>query len=50
VVDEIHQSFVPGRDANVWDWVADTLGALAGAGIAIPAVRLFPSGESKDAD
>ncbi|MCK5831984.1 MAG: VanZ family protein [Methylococcales bacterium] len=26
--DEWHQSFVPGRDADVMDWVADTLGAL----------------------
>jgi VanZ family protein len=31
VVDEIHQYFVPGRDCNVWDWVADTLGAILGA-------------------
>ena len=29
--DEIHQSFVPGRSADVWDWVADVLGAIAGA-------------------
>jgi len=27
VSDEFHQSFVPGRDADVWDWLADTLGA-----------------------
>ena len=26
-VDEVHQSFVPGRDASVYDWLADTLGA-----------------------
>lgn len=25
--DEWHQSFVPGRDADLLDWVADTLGA-----------------------
>ena len=25
--DEIHQSFVPGRDADVRDWFADTIGA-----------------------
>jgi VanZ family protein len=31
VVDEIHQYFVPGRDCNVWDWMADTLGAALGA-------------------
>jgi VanZ family protein len=25
--DEWHQSFVPGRSSDVWDWVADTSGA-----------------------
>jgi VanZ family protein len=29
--DEWHQSYVPGRDADPWDWAADTLGAIAGA-------------------
>ncbi len=29
--DEDHQSFVPGRDADPWDWAADTFGGLAGA-------------------
>lgn len=28
VSDEIHQLFVPGRDADVLDWLADTSGAL----------------------
>ncbi len=32
--DEIHQSFVPGRDAAVLDWVADTLGVALGAAAA----------------
>jgi len=27
VSDEFHQSFIAGRDADVWDWVADTTGA-----------------------
>jgi VanZ family protein len=31
VIDEIHQSFVPGRNCNVWDWLADTIGAVLGA-------------------
>lgn len=26
--DEIHQYFVPNRDAEVWDWLADIAGAL----------------------
>ena len=29
--DEWHQIFVPGRDSNVLDWVADTIGAAIGA-------------------
>ena len=29
--DEFHQSFVPGRSADVWDWVADLSGAIGGA-------------------
>jgi VanZ family protein len=31
IIDEIHQSFVPGRDCNVRDWLVDTLGAILGA-------------------
>lgn len=30
--DEWHQSFVPGRSADVNDWYADAIGALIGAG------------------
>jgi VanZ family protein len=30
-VDEWHQSNVPMRDASLWDWCADALGALAGS-------------------
>ena len=26
--DEIHQSFVPGRDASIMDWAADAVGIL----------------------
>lgn len=28
VTDEVHQSFVPGRFADLSDWVADTFGAI----------------------
>jgi len=31
IIDEVHQSFVPGRNASIWDWFADTLGAVLGA-------------------
>jgi len=34
-IDEWHQSFVPGRDPDPWDWAADTGGALAGAAAAV---------------
>jgi VanZ family protein len=30
-LDEVHQAFVPGRDANALDLLADTVGALLGA-------------------
>jgi VanZ family protein len=35
--DEFHQSFVPGRTADLFDWVADTLGAALGASTATAA-------------
>ena len=34
ISDETHQSFVPGRDAEVGDVVADALGSAVGAGAA----------------
>lgn len=33
VTDEIHQSFTPGRDASVFDWICDTAGAFLGAAV-----------------
>ena len=30
IIDEIHQSFTPGRSCSVFDWFADTAGAAAG--------------------
>jgi len=33
--DELHQAFVPGREASVRDWVADSVGGLLGAGAAL---------------
>lgn len=33
LLDEWHQSFVPGRQADALDWGADTLGALLGASL-----------------
>ena len=32
ISDEIHQAYVPGRQADFLDWLADTAGAAFGAG------------------
>jgi VanZ family protein len=46
IIDEVHQYFVPGRDCNVWDWIADTLGSMIGAaafaGLMVLAARHIP--------
>jgi VanZ family protein len=33
IIDEVHQSFIPGRDCSLWDWLADALGSVAGAAL-----------------
>lgn len=33
ISDEVHQAFVPFRDSNWLDWVADTIGGAIGAGV-----------------
>ncbi|MBR1912335.1 MAG: VanZ family protein [Treponema sp.] len=30
IIDEIHQHFVAGRSCSLFDWMADTVGAIAG--------------------
>jgi VanZ family protein len=40
VTDEVHQYFVPGRNCNVWDWLADTIGAALGATLYIKTILL----------
>ena len=40
VLDEIHQSFVPGRSPELADWVADTTGACAGLAIVAMCCRI----------
>jgi len=37
--DEWHQSFVPLRDSDVHDWVADTIGAAAGVALYFGVLR-----------
>lgn len=41
-VDEWHQAFIPGRSADVGDWVADTTGGAIGALAAFVAARRRP--------
>ena len=41
LLDEIHQSFVPGRNSEFLDWVADSLGAAAGAFIVFYLLKKF---------
>ncbi|MDR1903485.1 MAG: VanZ family protein [Treponema sp.] len=40
-IDEVHQYFVPGRDCNVWDWLADASGAFLGMWAAVLAAALI---------
>lgn len=41
ITDEIHQSFTPGRNASVFDWLFDTAGAAVGAVIFVWFVTKF---------
>lgn len=41
IIDEIHQSFVPGRSCSIFDWIADTGGAILGALMFIAIPRLI---------
>lgn len=46
--DEVHQAFVPGRDAGIGDWLFDLLGALVGSRLATRAGQ-SPGERSSDA-
>lgn len=37
--DEWHQSYVPGREADPWDWAADAAGAVLGASAMVLLLR-----------
>lgn len=40
VTDEVHQLFIPGRGASVWDWFIDIIGGLTGILIAYLAIGI----------
>ncbi|GHV70517.1 hypothetical protein AGMMS49928_18620 [Spirochaetia bacterium] len=48
IIDEVHQYFVPGRDSNIWDWLADTIGAVLGAAAAMFVLPRLPGRVEKD--
>ena len=35
VVDELHQTLIPGRSAEALDWLADSIGGMTGALVAV---------------
>jgi len=39
ISDEVHQIFVPGRDASIYDWFADCTGAALATGLRLGVVR-----------
>ncbi len=41
IIDEIHQSFTPGRETSFFDWMADTLGAVFGCLVFFLVCRLL---------
>jgi VanZ family protein len=40
-LDEIHQLFIPGRDCELFDWIADSSGVLLGIGLVKLLVNFF---------
>lgn len=48
ITDEIHQGFTPGRDASVFDWLTDVLGAFAGSTVFVWfTTRILPKSPKK---
>jgi VanZ family protein len=47
IVDEVHQLFVPGRNCDLFDWIADTLGAFPGCAAGYLAMKLLKNGKSR---
>lgn len=47
IIDEIHQSFTPGRESSVLDWCADTIGAILGAIVFVSVLKFIRKRFSK---
>lgn len=47
ITDEIHQMYVPNREADVADWAADTIGAALGALLAAYLRRRRPAARAR---
>ena len=43
IIDELHQSFVPGRFPSFFDWTADTLGAILGGLLCLILAKIIKS-------
>jgi VanZ family protein len=43
LTDELHQAFVPNRDASLLDWGSDAAGAVVGGILAVPFLRRWGS-------
>ena len=48
VIDEIHQSFTPGRTCDAADWCADTVGAVVGSVVFLLACRWLTTLRARD--
>lgn len=47
VIDEIHQSFTPGRSSTVSDWIADTLGGLLGSYVFFLVLKILRNSKNR---
>ncbi len=43
MLDEVHQAWIPGRDASIADWMADLLGATVGLLVSHHLLSLAPT-------
>ena len=41
ITDEFHQTFVPGRNADLFDWFMDIIGAVVGAFVSVKLIHIL---------